>query len=119
MRLQYEGFHQVDENTREFLFQAINARGNIRSILITVELLLFPKYNFGIQEGPLLCLRKLDTELESIASSQESCLHFALTEDDICALAVERENRAKRKSKKGGDRHSPSETKTSHVSSRL
>ena len=97
MQFQYNGFIQLDE-VREFIFHGVCSGQATKIILVTADLSIFRKYHVGLQEGPLLCLRKLSLESATLASNSQSLLQRKLCEEDICAFAADRENQRTKKS---------------------
>jgi hypothetical protein len=108
MQFHYNGFTQLDE-IREFIFHGACLGQERKIILVTADLSIFRKYNVGLQEGPLLCLRKLSLESATLVSNSQSLLQRKLCEDDICAFAAEREHQRTKKSTHRRSRASGSE----------
>ncbi len=89
MELHYNGFTQLD-NVREFIFHGVSPGEETKIILVAADLSLFAKHHVALQEGPLLCQRKLSSELPTLSSAQ-SVLPRELCENDISAFAADRE----------------------------
>jgi len=104
MQIKYNGFTQLD-NVREFIFHCVSPRQENKIIVVTADLSLFRKYHLGLQEGPLLCLRKLICECDAL-SSVEQLSHRELSEADLCSFAAglecQRKKRVHRRSPSGG-----------------
>ena len=103
MQIQYNGFTQLN-NVREFNFQFVSPGQENRTILVTADLSLFSKYHLGLQEGPLLCLRKLSCECYALASVEQRLSHCELSDADVCSFAAGLECQKKKKT----HRRSPS-----------
>jgi cold shock CspA family protein len=59
--LRYVGFRQAG-CLREYKFERIKPGEPTETLVVTVDMALFRKHRVGIQEGPGLCLRALETE---------------------------------------------------------
>ena len=105
MQIQYNGFTQLN-NVREFIFHCVSPGQENRIILVTADLSLFSKYHLGLQEGPLLCLRKLSCERDALTSVEQRLSHRELSDADVCSFAAglecQRKKRAHRRSPSGG-----------------
>jgi hypothetical protein len=76
MDFRYDGFHQLS-NIREFIFRLEERGADPKMISVLADMSLFAKYHLAVQDGPLLCLRKLSAELPTTPDV------FCLTDDDI------------------------------------
>jgi cold shock CspA family protein len=63
-RLRYVGFEQKG-SVRTYRFQRLEPGALSQTFSVDADLVLFQKYQVGIQEGPTLCLRMLSAELAS------------------------------------------------------
>lgn len=84
MQLQYMGFEQV-KNIREYIFHAIAPGEETKVFVVTTDLALFLKHHLGMQEGPVLCLRKLVAELGAVEPVGPPLLRRPLTDHDMIA----------------------------------
>jgi hypothetical protein len=99
MQIQYNGFTHLN-NVREFIFHCVSPGQENKIILVTADLSLFSKYHVRLQEGPLLCLRKLTCESVALASVEQSLSHRELSEDDVCCFVADLEYQRKTKTHK-------------------
>lgn len=83
--LRYTGFDQT-RNVRTYQFEAIASGYAVRRFTVTVDLLLLLKHRIGVQDAPVLCLRKLTADLRD---SPESLRH-ELSNEDLLAYALSR-----------------------------
>ncbi len=79
-RLQYMGFRQVN-SVREYIFHSVEFGQETKVYVVFTELAMFPKHHMGMQEGPMLCLRKLSAELEEAAGA--TARRRAVTDADM------------------------------------
>jgi cold shock CspA family protein len=85
MQLQYMGFEQA-QSLREYRFDGVVHGEKTKHFVVSADLALFVQHHVGMQEGPVLSLRKLSADLES-ASEQ---LRHELTGDDLLAYVTAR-----------------------------
>jgi len=78
--LRYMGFDQA-KNVRQYNFTAVAGGRSTRRFVVTADVALFLKHGVAMQEGPVLCLRKLLADLET---SPEPRRH-ELGNDDLVA----------------------------------
>ena len=64
-QLRYMGFDQV-KNIRQYKFDAVAEDETTTRFLVSADLALFVRYHVGLQEGPVLCLKKLSADLEPL-----------------------------------------------------
>jgi hypothetical protein len=69
-----------------------------QEVIVTVNLALFRKYGVTIQEGPALCLRFLEAELQLPSPSELRGWKRALTDKEMIAHAAHRRIPTKRRS---------------------
>jgi hypothetical protein len=87
MELRYLGFDQ-ERNTRFYKF-AQNTKGQpTLNLVISVDVGLFFKHRVGIQDGPALCAKKLNADLEANLEGVHE-----LTNGDLLTFASERATR--------------------------
>jgi hypothetical protein len=100
MELRYLGFDQL-QNARGYRFDVLSKGDATRHFTVTVDLALFRAYRVAIQEGPTLCARKLEADLESASENSHE-----LTMDDLRAYAAARDAAEARRieARKGGAR---------------
>ena len=67
--IRYAGFEQTD-NIRSYRFQAWQAGEENQEAIVTVDLSLFRKHRITLQEGPALCLRFVQNELQEPGSAE-------------------------------------------------
>jgi hypothetical protein len=84
VNLQYLGFEQR-HNQRLYRF-AQHIVGRPKLLIVSADLCSFAKYKVNIQDGPILCARKL--EASQALELPEKC---ELTEEDFCAHAALRD----------------------------
>lgn len=109
MQFHYNGFTQLDE-IREFIFHGVCLGQERKIILVTADLSIFRKYNVGLQEGPLLCLRKLSLESATLVSnSQYVCSNATCARTTYVRLRPGREHQRTKKSTHRRSRASGSE----------
>jgi len=65
MELRYMGFRHVN-NTREYIFHGVEFGAETKVLVVAAELELFRNCHVRLQDGPVLCLRKLTAELEKL-----------------------------------------------------
>jgi hypothetical protein len=82
LEVRYQGFEQTT-NIRTFKFQAWRTGEENQEAVVTVDLALFRKHGVRIQEGPGLCLRFVETELQEPDASETGVWKRALTDKDI------------------------------------
>ena len=91
-QLRYRGFAQA-HSIRSYCFDCVATGSAVRRFIVTVDLLLLAKYHIGIQEAPVLCMRKLAADLEGSPHSQT----HELDNDDLLAHASARDAQASRR----------------------
>jgi hypothetical protein len=84
MELRYVGFDQHD-NTRAYKFDSVSEGQHAVRLVITADLTLFLKHHVSIQEGPILCARKLTTDPATIGPE-----NHRLTDEDLLAFTTAR-----------------------------
>jgi hypothetical protein len=84
MELRYTGFDQV-RNIRTYKFDHVAPGETVRHLLVIADLDLFLLHRVGIQEGPALCMRHLNTNADSGAN-----LEHRLTTEDLTAFTAAR-----------------------------
>ena len=82
MRLQYMGFEQV-QNVREYVFHGIAPGEETKIFVVTTDVALFLKHHVGMQEGPVLCWRKLAAGLGTVELAEPPPLRQSLTDQDM------------------------------------
>ncbi len=93
--IRYGGFEQ-DGNIRTYRFQAWQSGEENQEAIVMVDLALFRKHGITLQEGPALCLRLVQSELQQ-PSSREAVLKRALSDKEMLAhLAVRAASTKKR-----------------------
>ena len=91
MDLRYMGFDQ-ENSTRTYRFDCIAKGEPTVHLLIGVSLDLFLKNRVSIQDGPVLCAKKLASDLENVVTSKHT-----LTDEDLSAFTAARAESAARK----------------------
>lgn len=90
MQLQYNGFEQVN-SVREYVFLCLLQGEETRTFVVSLDLALFRKHRVGIQEGPVLCLRKLQRDLEEAENTRGARLsRVTFSEKDMLAYVASR-----------------------------
>ena len=112
MELRYLGFDQ-QKNVRAYRFDVLVKGEPTRHCVVTADLALFLTHRIGIQDGPGLCSTKLTSDLEDVTREVHE-----LTDEDLRAHAVAREDAALRKAaaRKSGPRR-PAVSKVAHENS--
>jgi hypothetical protein len=62
--LRYAGFTQT-ENVRSYRFDEVGGGRMVQRFVVTVDLALMLKHRIGVQEAPVLCMRKLAADLRT------------------------------------------------------
>jgi len=86
--IRYAGFDQTN-NIRTYKFQAWQAGEENQEAIVTVDLALFRKHRITLQEGPALCLRIVQNELQQPGSA-EVVWNRALTDKEMLAHLASR-----------------------------
>jgi hypothetical protein len=68
-----------------------------QDIIVTADLALFRKYGIAVQEGPPLCLRLVEAELQQPRLTQSGVWERKLTAEEILAHAAQHRNGAKKR----------------------
>ncbi|RPJ59435.1 MAG: hypothetical protein EHM23_14110 [Acidobacteria bacterium] len=84
LEVRYQGFEQTN-NVRAFKFQAWRTGQENQEAVVTVDLALLRKYGITIQEGPALCLRLLEAELQQPTPNDPQALKRGLTDKEMMA----------------------------------
>jgi hypothetical protein len=63
-QLRYMGFNQA-KNIREYKFDGVSQDETTTHFVVNADLALFFRYHVALQEGPVLCLKKLSADLEA------------------------------------------------------
>ena len=95
MQLRYMGFDQA-KNIREYKFDGV-AAGETTHFVVSADLALFFRYHVGLQEGPVLCLKKLSADLEALQQVPHELTSLDLAAYVSAQAAAEAERKTKRK----------------------
>lgn len=82
--VRYQGFEQKND-VRSFRFRAWRIGEENQDLVVSADLALFRKYGITIQEGPALCLRLIEAELQQPCVGQSSVRERKLTAEEIIA----------------------------------
>jgi hypothetical protein len=82
--VRYEGFEQT-KNIRTYKFQAWRTGEENQGAVVTVDIALFRRHGIGIQEGPGLCLRFLESELQEPSRGETSAWKWTLGDREMLA----------------------------------
>jgi cold shock CspA family protein len=82
--LRYVGFEQA-QGIRSYKFERNRAGEDTEALIVTTDLALFTRHRVPIQEGPALCMRLLEAEVETGPPLRRS-----LTEKDLIAFLASR-----------------------------
>jgi len=93
--VRYEGFEQT-EGIRTFRFQAHRRGEENQEAVVTVELALLRRHGITLQEGPGLCLRLLEAELQENAPDASGVWSRALTDKEMLVHLAARPQGKKR-----------------------
>ena len=91
MELRYLGFDQ-NQSTRTYKFDLLAKGEPPAHFVVIADMALFLKHHVAIQEGPTLCARKLNSDLESATDGAHH-----LTNDDLAAYVSARADADARK----------------------
>jgi hypothetical protein len=94
--IRYHGFEQTN-NIRTYRFQVWQAGEENQEAVVTVDLALFRKHRVTLQEGPSLCLRLVQDELEPRGSA-EVAWKRTLTDKEMLTHLASRATRTKKRS---------------------
>jgi hypothetical protein len=94
--VRYDGFEQTN-NIRTYKFQAWRTGEENQEAVVTVDLALFRKHGIGIQEGPALCLRLVEAELQEPGPSETGVWKRALTDKEMLAHLATRGTSSKKR----------------------
>jgi len=83
MPLRYMGFRQSGP-MREYRFERLQPGHPIETLMVSADMALFRKHRVGIQEGPGICLRALETAPVPVGLAQ------ALTDQHMLAYLATR-----------------------------
>jgi hypothetical protein len=87
--VRYQGFEQKND-VRSFTFRAWRTGEENQEVVVTADLALFRKHGVTIQEGPALCLRFVEAELQQPSLGQSGAWKRALTDKEILAHMTHR-----------------------------
>jgi cold shock CspA family protein len=76
--LRYVGFNQAG-GMREYRFERVNPGAPTETLTVLADLAMFRRHHVGIQDGPALCLRAIETGTGAQRSRR------ALSEEDVLA----------------------------------
>ena len=91
MQLRYMGFDQTT-NIREYKFDGVAENETTQHFVVNADLALFVKYRVRLQEGPVLCLKRLAADLAMLQPFPHE-----LTSGDLNAHVLARAAAAERK----------------------
>jgi hypothetical protein len=91
MQLRYTGFDQTT-NIREYKFDGVAEDETTQHFVVNADLALFVKYRVRLQEGPVLCLKRLAADLAMLQPFPHE-----LTSGDLAAYASAQAAAAERK----------------------
>jgi len=93
--IRYSGFEQTN-NIRTYRFQAWQTGEENQEAIVTVDLTLFRKHGITLQEGPALCLRLVQDELQQTGAG-EVVWKRALTDKEMLTHLAIRATRTKKR----------------------
>lgn len=76
------GFTQLG-SVREYVFHGVAHGEDTKVFVVSTDMALFLKHHLGVQEGPVLCLRRLRAELEAGDPAHQPSLRHAITDGDM------------------------------------
>ena len=91
MQLRYMRFDPT-KKIRKYRFERITAGTTAERFVVTADMTLFETYHVGLQEGPVLCLKRLAADLEALQP-----LAHELTSGDLAAHVSTQAAAAERK----------------------
>ncbi|RPJ57275.1 MAG: hypothetical protein EHM23_21065 [Acidobacteria bacterium] len=94
--VRYQGFEQKND-VRSFKFRAGRTGEEDQEVVVTADLALFRKHGITIQEGPALCLRFVEAELQQRSLSESGAWRRTLTEKELIAHMAHRNSLLKSK----------------------
>jgi hypothetical protein len=94
--VRYRGFEQTN-NVRSYKFQTWQAGEENQEAIVTVDLALFRRHGITLQEGPALCLRLVQAEMQQPGSSAPVWKR-ALTDQEMLTHVALRATKTKKRS---------------------
>lgn len=82
MQLQYMGFTQSG-NVREYVFHRVAHGEDTKVFVMSTDMALFLKHHLGVQDGPVLCLRRLSAKLDACDPAEQPSLRHSITDTDV------------------------------------
>jgi hypothetical protein len=89
MQLLYMGFEQA-KNVRDYIFHKVERGEETRVFVVSTEMSLFLEFRLGLQEGPILCLRTLAAEIETLGPARLPPPRHTISAQDIQAYLISR-----------------------------
>jgi hypothetical protein len=87
--VRYQGFEQTN-NIRKYRFHAWRAGEENQEAIVTVDLALFRKHGISLQEGPGLCFRLVEAELQEPSQIETTVWNRKLTDQEMLAHVAAR-----------------------------
>ena len=82
MQLQYVGFEQV-KNVREYIFHGVAHGEETKVFVVSTDMALFLRHHVHMQDGPVMCLRTLKAELETVDPVKPPPLRREITDQHM------------------------------------
>ena len=82
MQLQYVGFEQV-KNVREYIFHGVVYGEETKVFVVSTDMALFLRHHVHMQDGPVLCLRALRAELETLDPATQPASRREITDQHM------------------------------------
>jgi len=95
--VRYYGFDQKND-VRSFKFRAWRTGQENQEVIVSADLALFRKHGITVQEGPALCLRFVQAELQQPGFSGTTRWERALTEEEVVAHMAQRQSSSRKRS---------------------
>ena len=96
LRLRFMGFEQTGA-TRAYRFERILAGGKTEIIIVTSDLALFARHHVVLQEGPAVCVRMLNTQIDA-GGEKPPLLRCELADSDMVAHLAAQSSRGRKDS---------------------
>jgi|SRR5271169_6044979 len=100
-QLRYMGFNQA-KNIRVYKFDGVAEDETPTHFVVNADLALFFRYHVALQEGPVLCLKKLSADLEMLRHLPHELTDGDLADHVSAQAAAAAKRITKRKRRRAG-----------------
>jgi hypothetical protein len=94
--VRYHGFEQKND-VRCFKFRTWRMGEENQEVVVMADLALFRRHGITIQEGPALCLRFVEAELQQRSFNESGGWSRALTQEEVVAYMAHRRGPGKKR----------------------